>query len=300
MDRLVAAPLEERAELFVVDERARCWTRWWRTRCPGQAPARRPLAAERGTGAPMPMRYASSSFDRQWLLPDLRVVDRPNVPLWSLRDAPGQLFTSPRRPPWCRRAARPWIARRPRCRSSTTSTASGAGSGRCGSIVTAPRPSRGRHPAGPRARDRRRGVGPGPDRLHHGRGGPPRATAPASPVSCRRASSGSRSRPTARCWSAGRRLGHEVLRLQTLGEHRPPAVRHRAPDRSCLPTSAGPPSAGGAVVAPAGQPAGHRHLRPHGRHADHRRRRGHGHHPRRLGLRRRRACRSSSSGSRNG
>jgi hypothetical protein len=89
-DRLVAAPLEERAELFVVDERRDLDT-VVEGSVPGQAPARRPLAAER-RGAPMPIRYARRSFDRQWLLPDLRVVDRPNLPLWSLQEAPGQLF----------------------------------------------------------------------------------------------------------------------------------------------------------------------------------------------------------------
>ena len=91
-DRLVAAPIEERAELFVVDERRDLDT-VVDGALPGQAPARRPLAAER-RGAPMPIRYARRSFDHQWLLPDLRVVDRPNVPLWSLREAPGQLFLS--------------------------------------------------------------------------------------------------------------------------------------------------------------------------------------------------------------
>jgi len=87
---LVAAPIEEKAALFVVDERRDLDT-VFDGALPGQAPARRPLAAER-RGAPVPIRYGRRSFDRQWLLPDLRVVDRPNVPLWAIREAPGQVF----------------------------------------------------------------------------------------------------------------------------------------------------------------------------------------------------------------
>ena len=283
-DRLVAAPLEERAELFVVDERRDLDT-MVEEALPGQAPARRPMAAER-RGAPMPMRYARRSFDRQWLLPDLRVVDRPNVPLWSLRDAPGQLFL--------------------------TAATTGVPPGGPALVSTAALPQF-NHFNGERSRvwplwlDRdgaeanladdvlpvledETGVAVSAADLiayvtavvaHPGYGA----------RFARELSSGVVRVPVttdAEVLVRGTALGHEVLRMQTLGEHRPPAAP--APSARAAPARgrAGPPPAGSAVVAPAGQPTRHRHLRPLGRHADHRRRRGHGHHPRRLGLRGRR------------
>ena len=224
-DRLVAAPLEERAELFVVDERRDLDT-VVEDALPGQAPARRPLAAER-RGAPMPMRYARRSFDRQWLLPDLRVVDRPNVPLWSLRDTPGQLFL--------------------------TAAATGVPPGGPALVSTVALPQF-NHFNGQRSRvwplwlDRdgteanvaddvrplledETGVAvAAPDLIayvtavvaHPGYGA----------RFARELSSGVVRVPVttdAEVLVRGTALGHEVLRLQTLGEHRPPALRHRAP-----------------------------------------------------------------------
>jgi hypothetical protein len=90
--RLVAAPLDEKRTLFVADER-RDLDAMFDGGLPGQPPARRSLAAERRS-APAPIRYGRRSFDRQWLLPDIRVIDRPNIPLWSVREVPGQVFLS--------------------------------------------------------------------------------------------------------------------------------------------------------------------------------------------------------------
>ncbi len=49
-----------------------------------------PLRSERG--APVPaVRVGYRSFDRQWLIPDSRLIDRPRPPLWAAR-LPGQVF----------------------------------------------------------------------------------------------------------------------------------------------------------------------------------------------------------------
>ncbi len=224
-DRLVAAPLEERAELFVVDERRDLDT-MVEEALPGQAPARRPMAAER-RGAPMPMRYARRSFDRQWLLPDLRVVDRPNVPLWSLRDAPGQLFLT----------------------AATTMVVPGGPA----LVSTAALPQF-NHFNGERSRvwplwlDRDGAEANLADDilpvLEHETGVAVSAADLVAYVSAvvahpgygarfaRELSSGVVRVPVttdAEVLIRGMALGHEVLRLQTLGEHRPPAGRHRAP-----------------------------------------------------------------------
>jgi len=39
-----------------------------------------------------PERYGLRSFDRAWILPDKRLINRPNPGLWQVRTAPGQLF----------------------------------------------------------------------------------------------------------------------------------------------------------------------------------------------------------------
>ncbi len=44
---------------------------------------------EEGTS---PIPYAYRSFDRQFLIPDVRTIHRPRPPLWYVREAPGQVF----------------------------------------------------------------------------------------------------------------------------------------------------------------------------------------------------------------
>lgn len=41
-----------------------------------------------------PVRIAFRSFDRQWLIPDGRLVHRPRPSLWQVRSAPGQVFVT--------------------------------------------------------------------------------------------------------------------------------------------------------------------------------------------------------------
>lgn len=51
-----------------------------------------PLATDNSTH-PQPIRVSYRSFDRQWILPDARVMDMPRRNLWSAR-VPGQVFTT--------------------------------------------------------------------------------------------------------------------------------------------------------------------------------------------------------------
>lgn len=57
---------------------------------PGYEP-RGSLEADAGS-ARRPKRYGVRSFDRAWILPDKRLVNRPNPGLWQIGTAPGQLF----------------------------------------------------------------------------------------------------------------------------------------------------------------------------------------------------------------
>ncbi|MFG2054185.1 type ISP restriction/modification enzyme [Micromonospora sp. NPDC048930] len=57
---------------------------------PGFAAPDGPLAAETGP-APAPVRVAYRSFDRQWVLPDSRLMVMPRPPLWAVR-SPHQIY----------------------------------------------------------------------------------------------------------------------------------------------------------------------------------------------------------------
>lgn len=50
---------------------------------PGFDPRPTPIADERGSCSP-PVRYGYRSFDRQWIIPDNRVINQPNPELWEL------------------------------------------------------------------------------------------------------------------------------------------------------------------------------------------------------------------------
>lgn len=58
---------------------------------PGYPTPTGPLATEKG-GCPAPERFGWRSFDRQWIVPDKRVINRPNPGLWQVRRAPDQVF----------------------------------------------------------------------------------------------------------------------------------------------------------------------------------------------------------------
>jgi hypothetical protein len=54
---------------------------------PGQTSATIPLAAENGP-CPEPVRVLHGAFDRQWLIPDQRLIDAARPELWRVADAP--------------------------------------------------------------------------------------------------------------------------------------------------------------------------------------------------------------------
>lgn len=56
----------------------------------GFEPRFKPVADETGD-AIAPVRYAFRSFDRQWIIPDSRLINQPNPELWALR-SPSQIF----------------------------------------------------------------------------------------------------------------------------------------------------------------------------------------------------------------
>lgn len=60
----------------------------------GFEPRPRPIAEESGACTP-PVRYGFRSFDRQWIIPDNRVINRPNPELWSSRSDHQVFLTAP-------------------------------------------------------------------------------------------------------------------------------------------------------------------------------------------------------------
>lgn len=86
---LVHAPAEEKETLFhphVLKEGLgdRHSKRVVKDGLPGYESRMNPVADERGASVP-PTRYGFRSFDRQWIIPDNRLINRPNPELWSAR-----------------------------------------------------------------------------------------------------------------------------------------------------------------------------------------------------------------------
>jgi hypothetical protein len=61
---------------------------------PGYEPRPKPIANERGECA-SPLRYAFRSFDRQWIIPDNRVINQPNPELWRAHSETQLYLTAP-------------------------------------------------------------------------------------------------------------------------------------------------------------------------------------------------------------
>jgi hypothetical protein len=93
--RLIAAPKEQMDELFqphlAGDQLGdRHSSRIVKQGLPGHEA--RPKAISEESGPPIsPIRYGCRSFDRQWILPDNRLINRPNPELWS-RHSDHQLY----------------------------------------------------------------------------------------------------------------------------------------------------------------------------------------------------------------
>ena len=88
--RLVSAAPDEKPVLLKEHTRDRTINTVLTDNLPGYEP-KRALALETGNSAE-PVRYAYQSFDRQWIIPDKRVINQPNPGLWQVRSAPGQVF----------------------------------------------------------------------------------------------------------------------------------------------------------------------------------------------------------------
>jgi hypothetical protein len=96
--QLLAAPEAEKRKLFVEGRGVHTVDAVIEHGLPGYPASAHPLISE-SRSAPVPIQYARRSFDRQWLIPDRRVIDRPNVALWGLRLAPDQVFLTSTGPP---------------------------------------------------------------------------------------------------------------------------------------------------------------------------------------------------------
>jgi hypothetical protein len=84
---LIKAPTEKKETLFhptlrggkPADRHVRSIVK---TALPGYLPVLTPLSEELGS-CHAPVRYGFRSFDRQWIIPDVRVITQPNVELWE-------------------------------------------------------------------------------------------------------------------------------------------------------------------------------------------------------------------------
>lgn len=61
---------------------------------PGYEPRPKPVADERGPCSP-PVRYGFRSFDRQWIIPDNRLINQPNPELWESHSESQVYLTAP-------------------------------------------------------------------------------------------------------------------------------------------------------------------------------------------------------------
>jgi hypothetical protein len=85
--QLITAPLEKKEELFHATLRdGKPADRHMRSvvheALPGFKPTPTPIVNETGPCVP-PVRYAFRSFNRQWIIPDIRVITQPNAELWG-------------------------------------------------------------------------------------------------------------------------------------------------------------------------------------------------------------------------
>jgi len=86
----IAAPLERKPELMQEHPVDRNVQKKLSDNLPGFLPPTCALAQETGK-LPEPVRYPFRSFDRQWIIPDKRLINRPNPTLWHVR-GPNQVY----------------------------------------------------------------------------------------------------------------------------------------------------------------------------------------------------------------
>jgi Type ISP C-terminal specificity domain/N-6 DNA Methylase len=83
---LVGAPADEKARLFREHQRDRRVDRPLRDSLPGYPTTDKAIGEETGL-CPEPTRIAYRSLDRQWIIPDKRLINQPNPSLWAVRSA---------------------------------------------------------------------------------------------------------------------------------------------------------------------------------------------------------------------
>ena len=88
--RLIAAPEDQKKELFK-DSRTEPRLDSMFPAIPGIPAPATSLATETNIKCPAPVRVGYRAFDRQWLIPDNRVIHRARPDLWAAR-IPGQVF----------------------------------------------------------------------------------------------------------------------------------------------------------------------------------------------------------------
>jgi hypothetical protein len=98
-DRLIAAAADEQDTLFVPHLNRgklgdRHVSRVVKGGLPGYPAQPTPIAKEKGVVAG-PVQYAFRSFDRQWIIPDNRLLNRPNPELWAARSVNQVFLTAP-------------------------------------------------------------------------------------------------------------------------------------------------------------------------------------------------------------
>lgn len=90
-EQLIAADLEERSTLLSEHPKDRTVNTRLADNLAGFAPPTKTIGTETEQSEP-PIPYGFRSFDVQWIIPDKRVINRPNPSLWQIRSAPGQFF----------------------------------------------------------------------------------------------------------------------------------------------------------------------------------------------------------------
>ena len=98
-EKLIDAPAEAKEVLFHPHLRKgkpgdKHTNRVVSTALAGYDPRPKPIADERGECNP-PTRYGFRSFDRQWIIPDNRLINQPNPGLWEIRSAQQVFVTAP-------------------------------------------------------------------------------------------------------------------------------------------------------------------------------------------------------------
>jgi Type ISP C-terminal specificity domain/N-6 DNA Methylase len=91
---LLGARAEDKPDLFIEHKRDRRVDTVLSDGLPGFPASRTPIGEETGL-CPEPVQIGYRSFDRQWIIPDKRVINQPNPTLWSARSQHQAYLTAP-------------------------------------------------------------------------------------------------------------------------------------------------------------------------------------------------------------